>query len=202
MKSIFKKFLAIAVVVLIVAGIVSLINNNRPVYGNDTEEIKKAIYKTELVNKENEAIEIVDIIDLGDSRFAGFCTEFGKTGIIEFEANKKGSYVYKSAEVQGKEVGTYVVSAENVYPDKDPTKLENRGEGVYLDESCQYLYIIVSNASDGYDVKLDINGDNYEGVIPKGKRTMIVFEMPQGQSSYTFNLKILDSQGNDIIRPN
>lgn len=32
--------------------------------------------------------------------------------------------MYKSAEVQGNEVGTYVVSAENLYSDKDPIKLE------------------------------------------------------------------------------
>jgi len=38
------------------------------------------------------------------------------------------------------------VWADNVYPDKEPTKLDDMGEGVYLEESGQSLYIIVANA--------------------------------------------------------
>lgn len=79
MKERIKPFIGLISVLVIFVGVIVLVNAvifiaNPKTYGNTEEEIIKAIYKTELVNKEQEAVDIIDIVDMGTTRVAGFCT--------------------------------------------------------------------------------------------------------------------------------
>lgn len=173
-----KKGILILIVIVASIVVLVLINYNRPIYGNDEESIKHLIYDIELINKDSEEIYIVDTKDIEESRFVGFCTQFGKTGIIKFELNKDGNYVYIGAELRESEVGTFVVCTRN-----------NNING-----SFKTLYITVTDETDGYTARLAVNDEyEFEGKIPTGKRTMLVFEMPEvSGDGYTYNFELID----------
>lgn len=68
------------------------------------------------------------------------------------------------------------------------------------DGSFKTLYIIVAGKTEGYTAKLVVNNQyEFEGNIPKEKRTMLVFEMPKTSASeYNYNLKLFDLSGKII----
>lgn len=192
--------LVIFVVAVLVVNALTFISDPK-IYGNTEEEIIKAIYKTELVNKEQEAVDVIDIVDMGTTRVVGFCTSMDKTGIIEFKKEKKGKFVYTYAETQQGDVGNYVQWFNNVYPEKAPKPEDHIKEGYAIDESAQIMFIVIGNGIEKYDVILDVN-ETYEfnGEIQSGKPSMLSFEIPkiEGADSYNFALKVLDSQGRDV----
>ncbi|MDU4889640.1 MAG: hypothetical protein E6344_03445 [Clostridium sp.] len=210
MKERIKPFIGLISVLVIFVGVIVLVNAvifiaNPKTYGNTEEEIIKAIYKTELVNKEQEAVDIIDIVDMGTTRVAGFCTSMGKTGIIEFEKDKKGKYVYAYVETYQGDIGNYVQWFNNVYPEKAPKPEEYIKEGFAIDESAQLMFIVISNGTEKYDVTLNVNETyDFNGEIQLGKPSMLSFEMPEikGKDSYSFDLKAIDSQGNNIFEHN
>lgn len=210
MKERIKPFIGLISVLVIFVGVIVLVNAvifiaNPKTYGNTEEEIIKAIYKTELVNKEQEAVDIIDIVDMGTTRVAGFCTSMSKTGVIEFEKDKKGKYVYAYAETYQGDIGNYVQWFNNVYPEKAPKPEEHMKEGFAIDESAQLMFIVIANGTEKYDVTLAVN-ETYEfnGEIQLDKPSMLSFEMPEikGEDSYSFDLKAIDSQGNNIFEHN
>lgn len=201
MKERIKTFIGLISVLVIFVGVIVLVNAvifiaNPKTYGNTEEEIIKAIYKTELVNKEQEAVDIIDIVDMGTTRVAGFCTSMGKTGIIEFEKDKKGKYVYAYVETYQGDIGNYVQWFNNVYPEKAPKPEEYIKEGFAIDESAQLMFIVISNGTEKYDLNLNVN-ETYDlnGEIQLGKPSMLSFEMAEikGKDSYSFDLKAIDS---------
>lgn len=209
MKKRIKPFIGLISVLVILVVVVLLVNAftviiNPKTYGNTEEEIIKAIYKTELVNKEQEAVDVIDIVDMGTTRAVGFCTSIGKTGIIEFKKDEKGKYVYTYAEVQTGEIGNYVQWFNNVYPEKAPKPEEHINGGAIIDKSAQVVFIVIGNGKEKYDISLKVNETyDFTGEIPLGKPTMLKFEMPDTTADgYTFALKVIDSQGNNILENN
>lgn len=194
-----KKVIGIVIALAVIAlGAVFLLNSNKVIYGNNENEIKEAIYKTELIKSE-ELIDIIDVVDIGNSRFAGFCSNFGSTGIIEFEKNSRGKFEYKKAEVHGGQIGTYLAFVEDEVKENKELSKEKLKE-TKANEEKKNLYIIVSDAVEGYDIKLKVNEEyNFEEVIPVGERKMIVFQMPSGEKEYVFDLEVVDSRGNKVF---
>lgn len=195
-----KKIVLIFISIVAVLGILVLNYYNRSIYGNDEESIKKIIYNTKLINRDEEDIYIIDIIDIGDSRFAGFSTQYGRTGLVQFEANEKGNYVYTSAELTESNMGNFVVWAHNINSKIDITEYEVESHKVDSNESDKNIYIIVADGTNGYTAKLTVNSKYYfEGDIPTGHRTMLVFEMPKTlENAYSYKLELFDLNGNKV----
>lgn len=194
-----KKVIGIVIALGVIAlGAVFLLNSNKVIYGNNENEIKEAIYKTELIKSE-ELIDIIDVVDIGNSRLVGFCSNFGSTGIIEFEKNSRGKFEYKKAEVHGGQIGAYLAFVEDEVKENKELSQEKLKEAK-ADEEKKNLYIIVSDAVEGYDIKLKVNEEyNFEEVIPVGERKMIVFQIPSGEKEYVFDLEVVDSRGNKVF---
>lgn len=192
-----KKGILTFIAVAISLGILILIYYNRPVYGNSEESIIELIYDSKLVNKDNEEVYIVDIKDIGASRVVGFCTKYGKTGLIEFQANDKGNYVRRGVELRNDEIGNFVVWVNNNSYKSNSKSMNNESNS---DGSFKTLYVLVAGKTEGYTAKLVVNNEyKFEGNIPKEERTMLVFEMPKTSASgYIFNLKLFDSNGNIV----
>lgn len=192
-----KKGRLILIAVAICLGILILIYYNKPTYGNSEESIIELIYDSKLVNRDNGDVYIVDIKDIGASRIVGFCTTYGKTGLIQFEANDKGNYVRSGADVRNDEIGKFVAWVNNTSYKSDSKSMNNESDS---DGSFKTLYVLVAGKTEGYTAKLVVNdGYEFEGNIPKEERTMLVFEMPKtSASAYIFNLKLFDSNGNII----
>lgn len=206
MKSKMKQFTGVFITLLIFGGVILLFNafmfiSNPKIYGNTEEEIIKAIYNTELVNKTAE-ISIIDIIDKGTTRVAGFTINNEQTGVIALEKDKKGDYVYNSAEVRGGNVGNYVQWFENVYHEEGENSQECADHDHDIDESGEIAFIVVSTAGEEYEVNLKVNETHdLKGQIQAGKPTMLAFEMPDNQvaKSYNFDLDVIDEDGNNIF---
>lgn len=209
MKSQMKQFTGVFITLLIFLGVILLVKSlmfigDPKTYGNTEEEIIKAVYKTDQVNRD-EAVNIIDIIDMGTTRAAGFCTSFEKTGIIEFQKDKKGKFGYTYGEVQTGEVGHYVQWFNNVYPEKAPKPEEHSKEGYGIDKSAQIAFIVIGNGDEKYDVSLKVNDAyDFNGEIPLGTPTMLTFKMPEipGAESYSFDLQVIDSEGNNRFEHN
>ena len=201
MKSLFKKYRVAFVILLICGGVIFL--NNEKTYGNTEAEIMKAIYEMNKIDSAQEDVKVIEVIDMGTTRVAGFCTSLGKTGIIEFEKDKKGQYVYACGEIYQEEIRNYIQCFKNVYPEKATKPDEKNKDAVTKDESSQLVYIVIGNSNEKYDVTLNVNkAFDFNGEIPQGKPTMLTFKMPelQDSNSYNFDLRVIDSRGNNILK--
>lgn len=201
MKSLFKKYRVAFVILLICGGVIFF--NNEKTYGNTEAEIMKAIYEMNKIDSAQEDVKVIEVIDMGTTRVAGFCTSLGKTGIIEFEKDKKGQYVYACGEIYQEEIRNYIQCFKNVYPEKATKPNEKNKDAVTKDESSQLVYIVIGNSNEKYDVTLNVNkAFDFNGEIPQGKPTMLTFKMPelQDSNSYNFDLRVIDSRGNNILK--
>lgn len=201
MKSLFKKYRVAFVILLICGGVIFF--NNEKTYGNTEAEIMKAIYEMNKIDSAQEDVKVIEVIDMGTTRVAGFCTSLGKTGIIEFEKDKKGQYVYACGEIYQEEIRNYIQCFKNVYPEKATKPDEKNKDAVTKDESSQLVYIVIGNSNEKYDVTLNVNkAFDFNGEIHQGKPIMLTFKMPelQDSNSYKFDLRVIDSRGNNILK--
>lgn len=91
-----KRLLIIGAFLLLLGLFAFYFNDTQQLYGNDEESILKVIHSIE--GYENNSIEIVEIKDMNDRRYAGFLSN-DNPGYIQFQKNKDGNYRWQYIEV-------------------------------------------------------------------------------------------------------
>lgn len=170
----------ILVVLIIVFGTLYLLS--RPTYGNDKAGIEKAI-------EENDAsggvISIIDILDMGGSRYAGFMEGENIIGLAIFTSDGRGNYEYERIErVEGKSVATFY----------DPFNVDVDGtHGADIIVSKNPLLAKVVRLLDGVPEQ--------EVPVTTGGATLIGIELHHEQVALNVVVECYDASGNLLNPP-
>ncbi|MDT8860385.1 hypothetical protein N0O92_09075 [Alkalihalobacillus sp. MEB130] len=174
-----KVYLILFVIILLVI-VTTLIDNQKHLYGNDIESIKRVI--TSLEGYENEWVEVLEIMDRGDNRIVGLLLN-NDPGYIIFQKNSEGNYKWITIQKStGYTIDSYVV----------PLAQENSSE--------ELLYMIVTNwENEVANLKLTINETVIEREFQPGEPSVTLIEFPEvDNESYEIHKEFFDVNGQEL----
>ncbi|WP_100401749.1 hypothetical protein [Bacillus sp. FJAT-42315] len=165
----------VTAIILVVTTV--LLSRSKPLYGNDNKSIKNVIQSIE--GYEHQAIELIEVKDVGDERVAGFLAN-GDPAYIQFSKNEEGNYEWNH--VEKSESQSFVF-----YP-----------ISISSGEAKTFICMIVTNEkSDLAKMVLTVNGKQHEQLFNANEKSVTVIELPKAKN-YEMTIDYYDKQGNVI----
>lgn len=158
---------------LLLAGLMFYIYEDKQVYGNDKDSIVKVIHSIE--GYENRSIKILEIIDFDDLRVSTFLAD-NSPGYIEFDKDKKGNYRWNHLEVA--EDQTFAT----------------------FDLFDRTLLYVTNDDNEIARMEVEINSEKVERDFTPNRETVTWAQLPLNEEKeYTFrNYKYYDKEGKII----
>lgn len=167
-----RKILLVLVIILIIPVIYSAFE--KPIYGNTPETIKASIHSIE--GYEAGSIDIVDMMDIGDSRFVALLYD-NQPAVAQFTKNEKGNYRWSSIERRDQEtLNAFTLTS--------------------FDDSKLKVVIVKNNTNSAAKVVVSINGQKIEQEMPVNEMSATWIDVPESKDGrYEFHYSYFDEDG-------
>lgn len=155
-----KILLAIFVVsIMISVAIGYYFKQDKALNGNNEDSIKKYLYSNLIPKTEND-INIIETVEIENSKIVGFSTNKGQ-GVVIFDKDKKGNYT---------------TGRDGVYDTIDKKHIKVSAFSVRYGNSSKSSYVIISDGKDVSRVELVVNGKkSYSKKVKLNEPSMVIF---------------------------
>ncbi|HFL2523227.1 TPA: hypothetical protein ACG3HB_003481 [Clostridioides difficile] len=179
LNSRFRFFILIVFLLFFIVLLLIFSNKNTSVlYGNNRDLIKTAIVtRSPIIDRED--IEIIDIVDIDESRIVGFSSN-GYLGVLLFEKDKNLNYVMNYYELDSHSESSFVINYDN---------------------NSKIAIVVLSNGNKATNVEVTIMNHKYNKDIPLYKPSMFIFkdDLLKKKNHLSITINFFDSLGNQLI---
>jgi hypothetical protein len=177
-----KNLIAISIILIMILGITGFyFKQNKVINGKNENSIKKYLYST-LIPK-NEDINIIDTVEIEDSKIVGFLNNKGH-GVVAFDKDKKGNYT---------------TGRDGVFDTTDRKHVKVSAFSVRYGDSSKSSYVIISDGKDVGRVELVVNDKkSYSKKVKLNEPSMVIFtdnELSKVATSRDIKFKFFNSDG-------
>jgi len=177
-----KILIAIFVILIMILGVTEYyFKQNKLMNGKNENSIKKYLYST-LIPK-TEDINIIDTVEIEDSKIVGFLNNKG-LGVVAFNKDKKGKYT---------------TGRDGIFETIDKKHVKVSAFSVRYGDSSKSSYVIITDGKDVGRVELVVNDKkSYSKKVKLSEPSMVIFtdnELSKVSTSRDIKFKFFNSDG-------
>ncbi|GAA0220679.1 hypothetical protein [Metaclostridioides mangenotii] len=177
-----KILITIFVILIMILGVTGYyFKQNKLINGKNENSIKKYLYNT-LIPK-TEDINIIDTVEIEDSKIVGFLNNKG-LGVVAFDKDKKGNYT---------------TGRDGIFETIDKKHVKVSAFSVRYGDSSKSSYVIISDGKDVGRVELVVNEKkSYSKKVKLSEPSMVIFtdnELSKLSTSRDIKFKFFNSDG-------
>jgi hypothetical protein len=179
-----KKILLAIFVALIMISVATgyYFKQDKALNGNNEDSIKKYLYSNLIPKTEND-INIIDTVEIENSKIVGFSTNKGQ-GVVMFDKDKKGNYT---------------TGRDGVYDIIDKKHIKVSAYSVRYGNDSKSAYVIISDGKDVSKVEIVVNDKkNYSKKVKLNEPSMVIFnenELRNVSTSRDIKFNFFNSEG-------